>query len=182
MAFRRQQASRPSAVGEVSEDCVELPAKRRDVSADHLTDDGRIDVEVRMSQNHSGADDVSPRDLRMRRLDLGGHFRGSFAEHLDPSLRGRLNDRVHLHTVRIRSMLQDQVAHLDHVEYEIAVFSHSSTASANTRSATRPKARLGGDIDVATEELLEIHEQPPKVKQPALVVQLDQEVDIAGGG
>jgi hypothetical protein len=45
----------------------------------------------------------------------------------------------------------------------------------------RSKARLGGDIDVTTEELLEIHQQPAKVKQPALIVQLDQEVDIAGG-
>lgn len=37
----RQQRVPPSAVGEVSEDCVELLAKRRDVSVDHPTDDGR---------------------------------------------------------------------------------------------------------------------------------------------
>src|SRR5665811_2113431 len=90
-----------------------------------------------MGEDHTRADYVAPRDLRTSRRDLAGHLRRGFAEYLYPSLRRCLNNRICLQSARIRSVLQDQIAHLDHVENEIAIFPHSSTASANTRSATR---------------------------------------------
>ena len=43
------------------------------------------------------------------------------------------------------------------------------------------EARVGDDIDVASERIAEIHEQPAQVEQAAPLVEADDEVDVARG-
>jgi len=40
------------------------------MALDHLTNDVLIDVEVRVSEDDSGTDEIAPRNLRMSRLRL----------------------------------------------------------------------------------------------------------------
>ena len=68
--------------------------------------------------------------------DVGGRF----AKNLDPALRGRLDHWVADQSSTIRRMPDQEVAHLDHVEQAVSVTSHSSMASASTRSATRGRS------------------------------------------
>ena len=93
-----------------------------------------VDVEVATSQHHrrrgsrQATSDGPP--------DLFGHARRSLAEHLDPTLRGCLDHRIIGELALARHVLDEQIAHLEHVEEAFAVAPHSSTASASTCLAT----------------------------------------------
>ena len=43
----------------------------------------------------------------------------------------------------------------------------------------RPQTGLGDDVRVVSEELLEIHQEPSQVEESAIVVEIDEEVDVA---
>jgi len=49
----------------------------------------------------------------------------------------------------------------------------------HTVSDSRPKSALGDHIDVALEQNLKIHQQPTEIKQAAVWIEVDEEVDVA---
>ena len=60
-------------------------------------------------------------------------MRRGFTEHFDPSLRGCLDHGIFGELMLVRCVLDEQIAHLEHVENPVAVAPHSSIASASTR-------------------------------------------------
>ncbi len=61
----------------------------------------------------------------------------------------------------------------------MAIVPHRSTASASTRSATRGRSPASV-VDITAEQLPKVHQQATQVEQATLLVELHQEVDIAG--
>ena len=79
---------------EAIEYCLELLAEPWDVIGDHSADDVDVNVEVCVGEYHSRPDDVAPGDLGVGVFGRVGDSGGGFAEDLDPSLCGSLNDGI----------------------------------------------------------------------------------------
>ena len=62
--------------------------------------------------------------------------------------------------------------------------SQTLTASSNDRRCanSRSQSDVGDDIDVVSEKFLQIHQEPAEVEESAIVVEVDEEVDVARFG
>ena len=114
-------------------DRLELSPESRHVVLDDVADDVLLDVKVGVGEDHPDASDLSPGDLRMCLLGPVRHIRGSLTQHLDPPLRCCLDHRVLSEPAQVRSVLDEEITHLEHVEDAVVIAPHRSTASASTR-------------------------------------------------
>lgn len=73
----------------------------------------------------------------MRSLELVGHVRRGFAQHLDPTLSGRLRHGNVFQGVQVGRVGQRQLAHLAHVEQAVA----TATARPDLRVVPPPLHR-----------------------------------------
>lgn len=87
---------------------------------------------------------------------------------------GGLRDGILSQRAFVGDVLDEQVAHLEHVEDPVSVAPHGSTTSARTRRETpRAESPLSDDVDVSLKELLEVHEQATEIHQAATGLEVD---------
>ena len=72
----------------------------------------------------------------MCRLGLVRHIRGGLAQHFDPPLRCCLDHRILSEPAQIRSVLDERIAHLEHVRDAVVIASEPKT-----RTLDAPRAR-----------------------------------------
>ena len=168
---------------EFGDDRFELLAELRDVVGDDLAEDGCIDVEIGVSEDHSCSDEVSPRHLWMRILEFVGQFRRGFTDDLDPTLRCCLQNWVALQSLGSGDVLEergrtsrtcrgagrDQASKVDGV-------GEDALGNAGTQTGLRRH------VDVAAQQILQIHQQAAETEESAVVIEIDKEVDVAAFG
>ena len=98
----------------------------------------------------------------------------------DPALGCGLDHRVLGQAIGISCVLEDEIAHLNHREQDRGGLSQVDGVRQHPLRDPWPQSRLGGDVHIAAQQVLEVHEEPTQVEQASLFVELHQEVNITG--
>lgn len=116
-------------------------------------------------------------------IDLGREARRSLTDHLDPSSGRRLRHSVGGEPGFVGRVNEQQIAHLDDVEQPVALTpSQVDGIGKDAVGNPGPQSTLGDHVDIALQQLLQVHEEAAEVEQAPPRLEIDEEVDVARVG
>lgn len=138
-----------------------------------------VDPVVRVGEDHPRGDQLAPRDFWILGLRVVPELRGGLTSNFDSSLQCHPQDRVGLNCIPPAfGQVSGDRAHAPDVVEPLRCDSQADSVLADVL-VLGEQAPCRDNVDIAAQQLLEVHLQSGQVEQRGTDTELDEEVEVA---